>query len=135
LAIAGLITSQQILEDANMFNLFFNLFCGCILDVVLVGAMKAAIRRQRPPYAKKKYKTAIKIDSWSMPSGHSSRSVFVAFFALFTLGRPAVGFLALVWSACTALSRVAMGRHYISDVLVGAVVAGINLWVVQNMLQ
>jgi len=106
-------------------------FAGLVLDVVYVGSMKGIFRRKRPPYSTHKaYQTVIKVDSFSMPSGHTSRSVFVALFALLAARRAVHGTWAAapicVWATATAFSRVIMGRHYLLDVAVGAAVGTLN---------
>jgi undecaprenyl-diphosphatase len=58
-------------------------------------------------------------DPHSFPSGHAARAVLLA--ALATAWGP--GWLAavlLTWAPLVSLARVAMGLHYLSDVLAGA---------------
>jgi membrane-associated phospholipid phosphatase len=91
---------------------------------VVVLAVKFTIRRRRPEgewgglYRK--------TDPHSFPSGHAARVVLIA---ILTLGL-GPGWLALIiclWAPLVALARVAMGVHYLSDILGGfvlGVVAG-----------
>lgn len=49
---------------------------------------------------------------------------FIAQFLILCLGRayPWLSFLAMYWAVSTALSRAAMGRHYLADVAAGLLV-------------
>ncbi len=92
---------------------------GCIfLLAVLVLTIKLGIRRQRPVgewgaiYRKS--------DPHSFPSGHAARAFMLAGLAL-AFGPSWLGAALLVWAPLVSLARVAMGVHFLSDVLAGAV--------------
>jgi undecaprenyl-diphosphatase len=57
-------------------------------------------------------------ESDSFPSGHSA-AAFAFFSGLLCLGHPAAG-VAGLWAIGIAYSRMYLGVHYLSDVLVGA---------------
>ncbi len=61
-----------------------------------------------------------KTDPHSFPSGHAARSALLATLAI-GLGPAWFGFLLLIWAPLVILSRAAMGVHYLSDVVVGAI--------------
>ena len=92
------------------------LICILILAAVVL-AVKFAIRRRRPEGEWGAiYRTT---DPHSFPSGHAARTVLIAILA----SGMGPGWLALVlwiWAPLVALARVAMGLHYLSDVLAGA---------------
>ena len=83
----------------------------------LVFIIKLATRRQRPEgewgaiYRK--------TDPHSFPSGHATRAALLATLALGS-GPAWFGWLLLAWAPLVILARVAMGLHYLSDVLAGA---------------
>ena len=59
-------------------------------------------------------------DPHSFPSGHAARSFLIAVLAT---GLSPVGLASAlwIWAPLVALARVAMGVHYISDIVAGAV--------------
>ena len=83
----------------------------------LVMSIKFLVRRRRPEGEWGSiYRNT---DPHSFPSGHAARSFLIAVVAT-GLGP---GWLALVlwlWAPLVALARVAMGVHYVSDIVAGA---------------
>lgn len=69
------------------------------------------------------------LDRFSFPSGHTLHAV--VFSLVTTAYYPALGWLVWPFTALVALSRLVLGLHYVSDVLVGALlgaaVAGLTL--------
>jgi undecaprenyl-diphosphatase len=69
------------------------------------------------------------LDRFSFPSGHTLHAVVFSLVA--TAHYPALGWLVWPFTALVALSRLVLGLHYVSDVLVGALlgaaVAGITV--------
>ena len=69
------------------------------------------------------------LDRFSFPSGHTLHAVVFSLVA--TAYFPALGWLVWPFTALVAASRLVLGLHYMSDVLVGALlgaaVAGITL--------
>jgi undecaprenyl-diphosphatase len=69
------------------------------------------------------------LDRFSFPSGHTLHAVVFSLVA--TAHYPALGWLVWPFTVLVALSRLVLGLHYVSDVLVGALlgaaVAGITL--------
>lgn len=94
------------------------LWLGAIFGLaVLVLAIKFAVRRQRP--AGEWGEIYRKTDPHSFPSGHAARAVLLAVLAL-GLGPTWLGWLLALWAPLVAFARVAMGVHYLLDVLAGA---------------
>lgn len=108
-------------------------YVGFVLDVLLVASIKLVVQRRRPTYDD--FKFHFGPDSFSFPSGHSSRALFILLYALFMVldsrsiwsgdFTNAVGFVVLggcvaFWALFVAYSRVALGRHYFSDMVFGA---------------
>ena len=58
-------------------------------------------------------------DPHSFPSGHAARAFLIA--AVASVLAPAwLGIILWIWAPLVSLARVAMGVHYVSDVLAGA---------------
>ncbi|CAK0772643.1 acidPPc domain-containing protein [Gammaproteobacteria bacterium] len=66
----------------------------------------------------------------SFPSGHTADLFVSAAFTVLLLRPPWMGLLAWLVAFAVALSRIALAKHYLSDVLVGILVAEITTWLV-----
>ncbi len=92
-------------------------FVGLSLLAPLVLIIKFIIRRQRPEGEWGAiYRNT---DPHSFPSGHAARSFLIAVIAT-GLGPTWLAILLWVWAPLVALARVAMGVHYVSDIVAGA---------------
>jgi undecaprenyl-diphosphatase len=91
---------------------------GILIAAALVMAVKFIIRRRRPEGEWGGiYRST---DPHSFPSGHAARACLLAVLAV-GLGPAWFGILLAVWAPLVCLARVAMGVHYLSDVLAGMV--------------
>ena len=94
-------------------------FVGISLLAVLVMGIKFLVRRQRPEGEWGGiYRNT---DPHSFPSGHAARAFFIAVIGS-ALGPAWLGVVLWIWAPLVALARVAMGVHYLSDVIAGAFV-------------
>lgn len=103
--------------DQYWKNWSLNMLGAIIVTAVLVMTLKLVFRRRRPEgqwggiYRR--------TDPNSFPSGHAARAALMA--VLITAWGPSwLAPIAIVWAPLVALARVALGVHYISDVVVGA---------------
>ncbi len=101
-----------------------------VVAAAVVFIVKRAIHRQRPEGEWGKFYRST--DPHSFPSGHAVRAMMLA---VIMLGMsPGTGIILLIWAPLVALARVAMGLHYLSDViagmLLGLAIGGIVLLVV-----
>jgi undecaprenyl-diphosphatase len=91
-------------------------FLSIVALAVVVLAVKFTIRRRRPEgewgglYRK--------TDPHSFPSGHAARVALIAVLAL-GLGPGWLALILCLWAPLVALARVAMGVHYLSDIVAG----------------
>ena len=111
------------------------LAAGFLLSVVLTTAVKYTVRRRRP---RGEWGTLYrKMDPHSFPSGHASRTVTLAVVAL-AGNLVLAGVLLAVWSVAVGFTRVALGVHFVLDVLAGYVLGlatglAVSLWVARGM--
>jgi len=94
------------------------LFGAIFILAALVLAIKFTVRRQRP--AGEWGAVYRKTDPHSFPSGHAARAVMLVVLAG-GLGPVWLGWALAAWAPLVVLARVAMGVHYISDVIAGAI--------------
>ena len=89
---------------------------------LIVMAIKLVVRRRRPAG---EWGSIYRLtDPHSFPSGHAARAVLLA--VLITAWGPSwLAPLVIVWAPLVALARVAMGVHYLSDVVAGAVLGAV----------
>lgn len=106
-----------VLGPATGRMLTLRLAAAVLATGIAVKLVKLATRRERPvgdwggSYRRS--------DPHAFPSGHAARAFLLAVIAC-AFGPPGLGGLALLWATLVATSRVALGVHYLSDVLGGA---------------
>ena len=103
------------------------------VNLVLYQIIKRWIARPRP------YRTcpgicarARSLDEFSFPSGHTLHSA--AFSVILTAYYPVSALFVWPLTLLIALSRIVLGLHYPSDVIVGALIGGITAVVSFNLL-
>jgi len=108
---------------------------GISLLAALVLSIKFLVRRRRPEGEWGSiYRNT---DPHSFPSGHAARAFLIAVLAS-GLGPAWLAILLWIWAPMVGLARVAMGVHYVSDILAGGllgiIVALIGLRVYEPLL-
>ncbi|EIE23953.1 acid phosphatase/Vanadium-dependent haloperoxidase [Coccomyxa subellipsoidea C-169] len=92
------------------------------------------MQRARPVYNNAgDFLLVVAVDSFSFPSGHAARAMFLALYALVWLqqgSQMAWAVPIIVWGLATAFSRCLMGRHFLGDVLAGLLVGVLTTAVV-----
>lgn len=89
------------------------------IEIPLFIGLKNILRRDRP-WLRLKFKPVIKpADRFSFPSGHATAAFLFA--ALVIASFPVWAPLFYGWATLVAISRVALGVHYPSDVIAGAI--------------
>jgi undecaprenyl-diphosphatase len=113
-------------SDATWKEWAVVLFVAISLLAVLVLIIKLFVRRRRPEGEWGGiYRNT---DPHSFPSGHAARAFLIAVIGS-ALGPPWLGVVLWIWAPLVALARVAMGVHYLSDVIAGALL-GITVAVI-----
>jgi undecaprenyl-diphosphatase len=98
---------------------------GIGLLAALVMAIKFLVRRKRPEGEWGSiYRNT---DPHSFPSGHAARAFLIAVVGG-ALGPTWLGILLWVWAPLVAIARVAMGVHYVSDIVAGALLGMVIAW-------
>ena len=90
-----------------------------VVAAAIVLALKFAVRRRRP--AGEWGAVYRRTDPHSFPSGHAVRAVLLAVLAA-GWGPTFLFPLLFIWAPLVMLSRVAMGVHYLSDIVAGALI-------------
>ena len=109
----------------------FMLGASVIITAVLVLVIKFSVKRRRPEgewggiYRH--------TDPHSFPSGHAARSFMLASMAVF-LGPPWFAIILVIWAPLVGLARVAMGVHFVSDVIAGALLGIFMGWLNYNLI-
>jgi undecaprenyl-diphosphatase len=93
---------------------------------VAVLLIKFRIKRKRPEGEWGSiYRSS---DPHSFPSGHAARAFLIATIAA-GLGPSWLALVLWIWAPLVALARVAMGVHYLSDIVAGAVFGIVIAWI------
>jgi membrane-associated phospholipid phosphatase len=95
------------------------LVLGILATAFVVMVIKLLVRRRRPAGEWGAFYR--RTDPHSFPSGHAARMAMLA-VAGFALGHPWFGLVLVVWAPLVAVARVAMGVHYVSDVVGGLII-------------
>jgi undecaprenyl-diphosphatase len=104
--------------NAYWKHLALILILSILVTAGVVFIIKFTVRRSRPQGEWGKFYRST--DPHSFPSGHAVRSMMIAVVTL-GLGPLWLGLVLIVWAPLVGLARVAMGVHYLSDVLAGMI--------------
>ena len=111
-SIVWLLISGVLIWQKN--TLGWTLLVTVAVTAALTAVAKGIFRRQRPSE-----KWALMTDKYAFPSGHAARAGAVAVALSFAY--PSWTLIWLLWAFLVALARVALARHYLTDVLSGLV--------------
>ena len=115
--VAGLIHNNNDLKQKAAYTA-----ATILLNTATTTLLKNVVKRERPYHTY----TGIfpdKIESdYAFPSGHTSSAFATATSLAITTKKWYVAVPAFAWSASVGYSRIYLGQHYPSDVIIGAVV-------------
>jgi len=107
------------MNDAGSQLAFMRASLAAAAGILTFYAIKKAVGRKRPctlePHC---WSTLLPPDQFSFPSGHSITAFAVA--TSLALSYPALMAVLLFCALSVAVSRIVLGMHFLSDVLVGA---------------
>ena len=89
-----------------------------LIDLAVTFVLKGLFMRERPEYLVNMYSLEVENSGYSMPSGHATRSFLMASLLSLEFRKEKIALFAL--AALVAVSRVAIGAHWVLDVFVGA---------------
>lgn len=122
-------------------SLMLNFLAITLLDLAAIGILKPIFRRTRPAYNSGiGHVTIHMVDQFSFPSGHATRAALLASFLWYvraTFPDALHPFIAplyfmvftFLWATAVCLSRVALGRHHVVDVVAGAILGAFYLFI------
>jgi undecaprenyl-diphosphatase len=112
-------------------SLSIKLGVGIIITAIIVLIVKFTVRRTRPEGEWGNiYRST---DPHSFPSGHATRAFLLATMAVL-LGPTWLAIILVIWAPLVSLARVAMGVHYLSDVVVGGLLGIFMGWLSVKVL-
>jgi membrane-associated phospholipid phosphatase len=119
---AALLLAAWLLGDGAWKMRAIVMGSGLVLTEIVVVIIKNIFRRKRPPGTSGAiYRRA---DPYSFPSGHAARAAMLCLLSWQT--GPLIAFIVIaVWSPFMVISRIAIGIHYVLDVLAGIVLGGL----------
>ena len=101
------------------WNLLFHMIITGILSVIIYKGLKSSLVRERPFISSGAIKAKTQpLDRYSFPSGHTMNAC--VFTVCLWDQAPEYAFLVVPFTTLVALSRVILGMHYPSDVIIGA---------------
>lgn len=122
-------------------SLLLNFLAITLIDLAAIGLSKPIFRRTRPAYNSGiGHVTVHAVDQFSFPSGHATRAALVASFLWYVritfpdVLHPFIATLyfmifTFLWATAVCLSRVALGRHHVLDVVAGSLAGASYLFI------
>ncbi len=103
------------------FDFFLYLASAVIVCQIIVQTLKRIFTRQRPCHALTEvlFKKSPPLNSYSFPSGHTSTAFSIALTCMIFF--PAFTWLFYLTAVFVGISRIVLGVHYPTDVVIGAV--------------
>ncbi|MEZ8826326.1 phosphatase PAP2 family protein [Vibrio amylolyticus] len=118
-------------SDGEMF--FWSVLLAFSIELPLYWLMKNSVKRRRPeeltPYIAAFITPS---DRYSLPSGHTAAGFLFA--TLISAFYPALLPFAFTWACLIGTSRVLLGVHFLTDILIGALLGVGSAQIVLSML-
>jgi membrane-associated phospholipid phosphatase len=95
------------------------------LAILVNTLLKFLVRRARP-HLPGEFVT-FQLDAYSFPSGHSTRMAALSIGTLFFY--PDLGWILLILTFGVSFTRVAVGVHYLGDILAGLGLGAVVAWI------
>ncbi|XP_072046525.1 polyisoprenoid diphosphate/phosphate phosphohydrolase PLPP6-like [Amphiura filiformis] len=110
-------------EEKWLIEFCVNILAATAFDLCVLFLLKMLASRPRPVANKGDMLIVVAVDNYSFPSGHCTRAGMMTYIIIEYFNLTG-GYIALggVWVVVMAISRLMLGRHYITDVICGTVV-------------
>ena len=109
---------------SNLSWVILSITSSILVTLGMVTLIKYAVRRERPRPPGEF--VLFQYDAYSFPSGHSARLAALAVSTLYY--STGIGWALVLLALGVGLARLAVGIHYISDIVVGLMVGAIVAW-------
>lgn len=124
----GLYATAWIKKDSTLRNKSLTMAGGLLLAVTVSTALKYGVNRERPFVTYSDIDPAISVNTPSFPSGHTSDAFGTATALSLAFPKWYVITPAYAYACAIGYSRMALGVHYPSDVLAGALIGSGCSW-------
>lgn len=125
---SSLVCLNYIQHDSLTYNTGLCVAAGIALNSVMALGAKYAINRERPYIHYPEINPIAYEKTPSMPSGHTSSAFNVATSLTLFYPKWYVAIPAYTWASGVAYSRMYIGVHYPSDIIVGALLGSGTSW-------
>lgn len=107
-----------------------------LLDIMVVAPVKVIFKRKRPDLdSGKMIGTVSRIDDYAFPSGHASRAIAIVLMYLTMLDLSSLAIaLWISWALAVCTSRIFLGRHHVTDVVIGMIMGIVVYWLLLVLL-
>ncbi len=122
----GMFAASLINHDQNLKKNSFKLAESIVITAAITEVMKVTINRDRPfvKYPLDVFPNQKDETGKSMPSAHTALAFTTATSIYLAYPKWYVALPAFTWASAVGYSRMYLGQHYPSDVLVGAILGG-----------
>ncbi len=122
----GMFAVSLINHDQNLKKYSFQLAESIVITAAISEVMKVTINRDRPfvKYPLDVFPNQIDETGKSMPSAHTALAFTTATSIYLAYPKWYVALPAFTWATAVGYSRLYLGQHYPSDVIIGAIVGG-----------
>jgi membrane-associated phospholipid phosphatase len=125
---AAVLVAGLIKKDSSLINKGLYISGSLLVSSIITGGLKYSINRDRPFITYPEIEKLSPAGSPSFPSGHTSMAFSTATSLSLEFPKWYVIAPSFLWASGVAYSRMHLGVHYPSDVLVGAIIGSGCAW-------
>lgn len=122
-----------VLDKSSQQNFSWNIGLSLAFSHLLIHIIKKIVNRPRPNITLTKVNTfSISLYDYSFPSGHTTAAFSIA--ASIAAAFPEIGGCVLGLASLVGVSRIYLGVHYPTDVLIGAFIGTISAYYINGFM-